>query len=186
MKIKDYILVIVLLIIAFLLGGFLNTFKPPKVETIIERDTTYMRVHVRDTIFLAETRFFSKIDTVLVYVEGEKVLVPTELKFERKTYATENYSLDITGYKPELERIELFPIRETIHERVTQTITKTPTWQAGLVVGTQYGINEWNSYLGARARVNWKLLNAEATLGYSPSKNGVIGEVRLGMDLWQK
>lgn len=155
-------------------------------EPIIQRDTIFRRELIRDTVKLTETRFLSRIDTIVVQLPGDTTKVAVSLQFERKTYATENYRLDITGYKPELESIEVFPVTKEIIQNQFQNVRVVPTWQAGVVIGAQAVPGWHNEYLGARARYNSGRFNFEATIGYNPWENKPYGEVKVGFDIIKK
>jgi len=71
---------------------------------------------------------------------GDSALVAVALPFERRIYATENYRASVTGYKPELESIELFPLTKTVVETRTKIALRSPRWQAGLVAGAGGGM----------------------------------------------
>jgi hypothetical protein len=181
MKWRDVIITVILLALAFIIGAKcsrVDTGNPP----VVLRDTVVKYIHVRDTVILTETRQISRIDTVLVEVHGDTVKVPVSLPFELKTYKTENYSLDISGYKPQLERIEITQKVQTITERVTNTVIKPPKWQVGAVSGIGY-YGSAAEYIGIRGRYNYGRLNVEGVAGYSPSLECPIIEARVGFDI---
>lgn len=183
MKVKDWIIISLITIIFF---SIIFTIK--RGERVIhdfKTDTTYIYTQFRDTIYLAKTEYVDRVDTVYVYdtLSGQSIHIP--LQFERKTYQTDNYSLDIVGYKPSLERIELYPKTQVITNTHTLTKTIPPKWQSGAILGSNFGINDPYYYIGGRIRYNKGIFNAEVVLGYSPNINNVIGEARIGIDFFR-
>lgn len=102
----------------------------PVIDTVIQIDT------VRDTVPHTVLVRFDHWDTLyipLLIDSGIVDSVPFAIPIEKKEYRTENYHAVISGYKPELELIEVF--------KKTQTITlKTNSKQWGLGVQVGYGV----------------------------------------------
>lgn len=102
----------------------------PVIDTVIQIDT------VRDTVPHTVLVRFDHWDTLyipLLIDSGIVDSVPFAIPIEKKEYRTENYHAVISGYKPELELIEVF--------QKTLTITVTPKpkrWGFGLQAG--YGV----------------------------------------------
>lgn len=102
----------------------------PVIDTVIQIDT------VRDTVPHTVIVRFDHWDTLyipLLIDSGIVDSVPFAIPIEKKEYRTENYHAIISGYKPELELIEVF--------QKTLTITVTPKpkrWGFGLQAG--YGV----------------------------------------------
>ncbi len=100
------------------------------IDTVIHIDT------VRDTVPKTVLVRFDHWDTLyipLLIDSGIVDSVPFAIPIEKKEYRTENYHAVISGYKTELELMEVF--------RKTQTITlktKSKRWGLGLQAG--YGI----------------------------------------------
>lgn len=160
--------------------------KSPYIDTQINRDTLYFPVFIRDTVILTQTRQISRIDTVLVEIPGVEVPVEIRLPFELKTYEGEHYSLDVSGYNPELERIDIFYDREKVIETRTNTVLRPPAWQAGITAGYYYSPGANTEYVGARFRYNWKRFSFEGTGAYSPSAQSPFIQASVGFDLIQK
>ena len=102
----------------------------PVIDTVIQIDT------VRDTVPHTVIVRFDHWDTLyipLLIDSGIVDSVPFAIPIEKKEYRTENYHAVISGYKPELELMEVF--------KKTLTITVTPKpkrWGFGLQAG--YGV----------------------------------------------
>lgn len=184
---KTIFLLIVLVIVVTVAIVILRGTNTPgnSGETIIHRDTTYIREYLRDTIVLVKKEPIERIDTIMVQLPGDTVKVAVILPFERREYATDNYHLTISGYKPELEKIELFLKTKTVIEYRDRTITKAPSWQIGITGGIQAMPNWYNTYAGAKGRYNFGNINIEGTLAYSFNYKQPYGEVKVGIDLWR-
>lgn len=102
----------------------------PVIDTVIQIDT------VRDTVphtVLVRFDYWDTLYIPLLIDSGIVDSVPFAIPIEKKEYRTENYHAVISGYKPELELIEVF--------KKTQTITlKTNSKQWGLGVQVGYGV----------------------------------------------
>ena len=115
------------LIILFLLGVIFYQYKNPKIkekpiidtithtDTFIDIDTLYypkpylVEVKVTDTMF---------IDKDSIKQEGDSILLPRE----EKTYTDDStYNVRISGFKPILEEVTIFPKTYTIEKAKTVT-----------------------------------------------------------------
>lgn len=96
---------------------------------MIERDTTY--IHDTTRILLPkETKYIKITDTLRVPVKDTVVLRDTTyvvLQKEVKEYRGEDYYAKVSGYKPMLDYIEVYPkttiIKETIEKNNKKTIS---------------------------------------------------------------
>lgn len=106
-------------------------------DTIIFRDTIRIEkpiekeLRVTDTLYVSVTDTIVKNDTTYVY------LVKTE-----KVYADSTYRLQVSGYKPTLDWIEVYPVHITVFEKETKVITENNKWGLGLTLG--YGISTYS------------------------------------------
>lgn len=131
------------LIILFLLGVIFYQYKNPKIkekpiiDTITHTDTFIdtlyyskpypVEVKVTDTIF---------IDKDSIKQEGDSLILPRETK----VYEDSIYKATISGFKPILEDITVYPKTYTIEKTKTVTVTKKDHFNIGLQVGSGYGI----------------------------------------------
>jgi len=131
--------------------------EPIQYDVKVERDTTI----IRDTIRLTEPKYIAK--TIVRYdtikVGGDKLSQPvTDFDFpkklsdstnidsvvipiEQKKYATEDYTAWVSGYKPALDSIEIFPKNSVVRESVVKenfTTENPKRWGIGVQVG--YGV----------------------------------------------
>lgn len=104
-------------------------------------------VTVRDTVVVYDTVRFEKpvprivrtVDTLLVSVADTVVVRDTvfvRIPMDTKIYVDSLYRLQVSGYQPQLDWIEVYP--QTLTVREVQTITVSPDrkrWGIGIQVG---------------------------------------------------
>lgn len=112
----------------------IDTVEIVKVDTFIKKDTLYypkpypVKIEIKDTIYLP-------IDSVKI--ERDSILLPRE----EKTYTDDStYNVRISGFKPILEDITVYPKTYTIEKTKTVTATKKQHWNYGIGLGVGYGI----------------------------------------------
>lgn len=121
---------------------------------------------VRDTIRIEKplTKFVKTTDTMLLAVTDTIVLRDTtyiRLPMETKVYADSTYKAQVSGYRPALDFIEVYPTTCTITKNNVVYKTKKTHWGIGVSVGygvTMKGGNVYASpYVGVG--VNYNLLS---------------------------
>ena len=157
MNIKDdtiqYFLKIITLVLGILLlfnivnaiGYFVNEHK--------NAHSSEMRVKV-DTLFVYDTIFVEKpvikkvetIDTLLLPVSITDTLmlhdtVFVHLPIEQRQYSDPRYTAWVSGYRPQLDSIQIYQRTEYITNKV-KTVTKPKRWGIGLQAG--YGVSLHN------------------------------------------
>ena len=113
---KNIIIAVSILVVGFIMG-LLCRPKQYVETTVIERDTTY----VVDTHTIEKPIPVSKVvkDTMLVVVRDTIRIKDTlyiTLPRETKTYKGEEYYAEVSGYKPSLDLIQVYPKTEYITE----------------------------------------------------------------------
>ena len=132
-KILPYIIVIVLgMVIGWLCRGCFHADKTP----IVQRDTLVYRDTIREDnpILIKE----SVSDTMLVVLRDTIRLRDTlflSLPLEKKIYGNSEYYAEVSGYRPNLDYIEVFPKTTVITERIAE---KQPKNSIGIGVETSY------------------------------------------------
>ena len=128
-------------------------------DTLIVRDT-----HVIDNPVLMEQ---TCKETLLVAVHDTiriKDTVYISLPKETKTYKGDEYYAEVSGYKPSLDRIEVYPKTTTISK--TETIVQKPSpWRVSLDIGLDYSRMEAmyiSPNIGAEIGYKRFSVNAEA------------------------
>lgn len=130
---KKYIPYILVLLVGFVIGILC---RPHRIERVvdIQRDTTILiDTHIVEKPVLVEK--YTQ-DSLLVAVHDTTIVNDTifvALPMEKKIYKGEDYLAEISGYKPNLDRIEVYPKTTTIKETITQTVTN----RNGLALGLE-------------------------------------------------
>ena len=100
-----------------------------QIDTIVVVDTHIIEKPVPIKVTNKETLYVAVHDTTFV---KDSVFVP--IPIERKTYKGEDYFAEISGYKANLERIEVYPKTKVISktETTTQTVTHCNRLRLGI------------------------------------------------------
>ena len=132
---RDIIYGALLLILGFAIGILCRPKQTEKVvdiqrDTIVYRDTIreYHPMLIREEV----------IDTMLVFVRDTLVRNDTTyitLPMESKVYASDEYYAEVTGYRPSLDYIEVFPKTRIIKETITQSVTNRNALSIGMELG---------------------------------------------------
>lgn len=129
---KKYIPYILVLLVGFVIGILC---RPHRIERVvdIQRDTTILiDTHIVEKPVLVEK--YTQ-DSLLVAVHDTTIVNDTifvALPMEKKIYKGEDYLAEISGYKPNLDRIVVYPKTTTIKETTTQTVTNRHALALGL------------------------------------------------------
>ena len=114
----------------------------PVLQKVAVTDTLWLPVLTRDTLMLH--------DTVLVH-----------LPIEQRQYGDPRYTAWVSGYRPQLDSIQIFQTTEYITKEI-KTVTKPKRWGIGLQAG--YGVALHNNqvfpapYIGigfSYSIINW-------------------------------
>lgn len=99
------------------------------------RDTVIVRDTIRDTVRLVKWQKVVRVDTLRFAIPADTIrdTIAVPIPIERKTYATDNYTATIEGFRPQLVDITIYPTTKYITE--TRTIRKR--W--GVTIGAQVG-----------------------------------------------
>lgn len=132
-----HIIFLALLALAFGLGRY--TAEPVRIveervqrDTLVIRDTVthyapiYIERHTRDTIRIPISEQVH--DTVAVY-----------LPRETKIYEDARYRAEVSGYQPNLDRIDIFTQTQVLTKDVTQVVKRKTRWGIGISAG--YGVS---------------------------------------------
>ena len=98
-------------------------------DTLVVIDTHIIEKPVPVRVTHKETLYVAVHDTTIV---NDTVFVP--IPIERKIYKGEDYFAEISGYKANLDRIEVYPKTKVISktETTTQTVTNRNTLRFGI------------------------------------------------------
>lgn len=131
------ILVAALLAALLLLSGYLlgrRADRAPETAEIVRTDT----LRIRDTLFVekpvhVEVRV---VDTMLVAVTDTVHLNDTvylSLPRETKVYGDSTYTAQVSGYRPELDWVRVYPQREVVTRTIS--VDSRKRWGFGLQAG---------------------------------------------------
>ena len=133
-KFTTYLIIAVIALALGVLIGRRNA--PNKPESTIIRDTVTCTVYdtiVRERPVYRYSYIHDTVRTWFTTVEHDSVLV--EVPIERKAYAEDSlYYISISGWKPSLDTLILWPKETTI--TITNTVkTPAPRWSFGVTAG---------------------------------------------------
>ena len=119
---KNIIIALSILVAGFVIGLVCRP-KQYVETTIVQRDTTI----VRDTLTIAKPVAVTKVrkDTILVYLTDTIKIKDTlyvALPMETKTYKGEEYYAEVSGYRPSLDVIRVYPKTEYITEKTREIV----------------------------------------------------------------
>ena len=139
---KYAIISLICLVCGMAAGVLLSRFCPvlrPQTEVSVQTDTLYVRDTIieRSPVYVSntsvDTMFITVTDTVTV---NDTVYV--RIDREQKYYKGDDYEAWISGYRPALDSIYVFPMTEYV--TVTKTETRKPKrWGLGIQAG--YGMS---------------------------------------------
>ena len=131
-KILPYIIVIALgMVIGWLCRGYFHADKTP----IVQRDTIIYRDTIRESYPLEISKEVVRKEYVVVRDTLRiKDTLYLSLPMERKVYGSDDFYAEVTGYKPSLDYIEVFPKTKIITERIVER-RKMNSLSAGIELG---------------------------------------------------
>ena len=149
-----YILAGVISAVVLFLAGFLTrqcTFKPPEPQVIEKRDT----VTFRDTVTITEPVEIERIVKDTMYVDVGDIVVVHDttylpLPIEYATYQDSSYRAVVSGYRPRLEEIDVYPLTQVITVETERYVYVPEKKRFGVGVQAGYGITPkgFQPYLG--------------------------------------
>lgn len=111
----------------------IDTVEVVRVDTFIKKDTLYypkpypVKIEIKDTIYIP-------IDSIKT--EGDSILLPRE----SKTYEDSTYRAVVSGFKPSLDEITVYPVTKYVTIEKVREITKKQHWNYGVGLGFGYGM----------------------------------------------
>ena len=120
---KEIIYGALLLIIGFVIGILC---RPRHIREVTEKvtDTLVVRdTHIIEKPVLVERTYYDSLYVAVRDTIRIKDSVFVALPMEKKIYKGEDYLAEISGYKPSLDRIEVYPKNTIITETITQSVT---------------------------------------------------------------
>lgn len=133
--------------------------KPPETQVITKVDTCVVTdTIVRERPVFVHSYIHDTIRTYFTTIEHDSVLV--DVPIERRVYEEDSvYRCEISGYKPQLEYLVIYPTTTTITIHDTKTEYRNSRISFGLQAG--YGISKsgLSPYLGAGISYNLFSIN---------------------------
>ena len=121
-------------------------------DTVTIRDTIVIVKPVPQTRVVHDSIYVAVCDTVTVR-DTCYIALPREVK----TYQGDRYFAQISGYLPNLDRLDIFEQTNIITNDKTTTVTRKTRWGIGLQVGAGVTISkqpEWHPYVGVGIHYN--------------------------------
>lgn len=136
-KILPYIIVIVLgMVIGWLCRGCFHADKTP----IVQKDTIVYRDTIRESYPLEVNKEVIRKEYVIVRDTVRiKDTLYLSLPMERRVYGSDDFYAEVTGYKPSLDYIKVFPKTKVITERIVEK-RKMNSLSAGVELGYMNGL----------------------------------------------
>lgn len=117
------------------------THSNPEGETIIQRDTLI----IHDTVRIEKpvAKIVRTVDTMLVFAVDTVVMRDTlfvRIPVEQKVFSDSLYKLQVSGYRPSLDWIEVYPTTIKVTETIQEKSRKR--WGVGVQVGYGAALND--------------------------------------------
>lgn len=145
MKTKGIIILSACLLIAGMVAGWFvrkGVTERHGLETVVELDTLVIRDTVRERYpvyverTVTDTMLVALTDTVRV---SDTVYV--RLPREQRMYADTNYVAWVSGFRPRLDSIEVYPVTRYVTKTVTKMEDSRKRWGIGIQAGYGIGLN---------------------------------------------
>lgn len=124
---------------SFFAGWLLRAQKCPKFEPIEKTDTLFIRDTIIELKPVAAT--VRKLDTIMIPVRDTVIIRDTTFMLidrEQKHYSSEDYEAWVSGYRPALDSIRVFPETKYITAEKIISVNSRKRWGLGLQAG--YGV----------------------------------------------
>ena len=137
---KKYIILLAILVLGMAIGwlcrGCFHADKTPiaQRDTIIYRDTIREPYPPEISKEVVRTEYVVVRDTLRI-----KDTLYLSLPMERRVYGSDDFYAEVTGYKPSLDYIEVFPKTKIITERIVER-RKMNSLSAGIELGYMNGL----------------------------------------------
>lgn len=128
-KILPYIIILVVgMVIGWLCQGYFHADRTPIVQkdTIVYRDTIRETYPIEISKEVVRKEYAVVRDTLRI-----KDTLYLSLPVERKVYGSDDFYAEVTGYKPSLDYIEVFPKTKVVTKTI-QPVTKRNALSIGI------------------------------------------------------
>lgn len=156
MNIKQHLIYCVVILCLIFLFYLAFCLQPPKIEKEI------VVAHRTDTIVKYDTIYKEK--PVPIYVKSKPDTVYIEsldttavMNKETKVYKDSTYEVQISGFQPQLDWLEVYPKTTYVTETVVQETVKKQRINWGFQVGMGYGVftKKTDLYIGLGIQYNF-------------------------------
>ena len=131
---KKIIPYLVALVVGVLIGFLCRPAHTPEMIVDVKTDTLIVRdTHIIEKPILVERTYYDSLYVAVRDTIHIKDSIFLALPMERKTYKGEDYLAEISGYKPYLDRIEVYP--KNVYITTTQSVTKCNRLSLGMELG---------------------------------------------------
>ena len=137
---KKYIILLAILVLGMAIGWLCRGCFHADKTTIAQRDTIIYRDTIREPYppeiskEVVRTEYVVVRDTLRI-----KDTLYLSLPMERRVYGSDDFYAEVTGYKPSLDYIEVFPKTKIITERIVER-RKMNSLSAGIELGYMNGL----------------------------------------------
>lgn len=121
-----------------------------RVDTFIDVDTVYYPKPVPKIVKVVDTMY---IDKDSIQQEGDSILLPRE----EKTYEDSTYKAVVSGFKPSLDEISVYPVTKYVTTEKIREIEKKQHWNYGVGLGFGYGMfnKKFDVFIGGTVGYNF-------------------------------
>ncbi|NDV46197.1 hypothetical protein D0T49_03965 [Paludibacter sp. 221] len=153
-----YFTCLILFVASFLLPCiFSNKASEPIYIETIKSDTIYIvdTIRIVETQIVKETVIKWQTDTLILHgTDNDSTVV--DIPISQKVYEGDNYEAYVSGYKPNLDSLNLFIPKETITNTVyvPKIEYKRPKWGVGIQVGYGTDFGRFSPYIGVGIQYN--------------------------------
>lgn len=173
---QNIIIGALLLVIGIVLGLLVcRSCSTPEEVEIVQTDTVVVRDTIREYYPVETER--KVVDTMRIVVRDTirmKDTLYVSIPLEKKIYASSEYYAEISGYRPSLDYIEVFPKTTIIKECRTESVTKRHGLELGIEASYStifslplhleysYGLTKWLDVYGY---AEYELLRKQFAVG---------------------
>lgn len=134
---RKFYLLLLHLAVFVVVAYFINTKEPPQIVEVVRTDT----LRVTDTVLVVQPICTERrvTDTVVVQLRDTMLkLVDIQVPIEQRIYEDSTFKAYVSGFRPNLDSIEIRKPRTEIYIRERVENKKPPRWSLGIQGG--YGI----------------------------------------------
>lgn len=133
---------------------------PPAATAVVRHDTVRVRDTVRVPVPTPVKEYVIRTVRDTVRLAAAPLTDSTALAalpLTRRVYADSTFRAVVSGYRPQLDSLAVFPVRQVVTEQVvvTRTVRKPARFSLGLQVGYGTDFRRHGPYVGIGLQWNW-------------------------------